>query len=358
MISARRPDVVVDARMIASSGLGRYIRSALKALASEGARIVALGDPSRIREACDGLGIEALAFGVPTYDPREQFALAAAVPRCGLFFSPHVTTTAFPVRARRRVTTVHDDFHLSDVSGFGTAKRAYARFIYGTALRVSDLVLAVSDCTKSRLARRFPFASGKIRALPNGVDLDFFHRVQEKPRSIDGDFILFVGNMKPHKNMETALRAARSSGSLPLAAVGAEAGFRHGLGDRLESLRSDPRLALLGAVDDEELRRLYSRAACLVFPSLREGFGYPMIEAMACGCPVVCSDIPELRETAGDAALYRDPRSPESFAEGIRTAAAPGRGREELIARGRVRATLFSETAFARGLVAELAGMA
>ena len=230
------------------------------------------------------------------------------------------------------------------MAAFGALKRGYARFIFGSALRASDLVLTVSEFTRFELARSFPSRAAKLRVLPNALDTEIFHPDPERPAAMEGQYVLFVGNLKPHKNLAAAAAAVKILGRprFRLAVVGADSGFIHGPGRELRHLRSEAELSFLGQVDDAELRRLYSHASCLVFPSLYEGFGYPLLEAMACGCPVVASDIPPLRETGGEAALYRDPASPRDFAQGMAEAVEEGERRSALIARGLERIRLFT----------------
>jgi glycosyltransferase involved in cell wall biosynthesis len=351
--------IVVDARMILSSGIGRYIRATLAAIERAGADLVLLGNEPSIRKACPDLECEIVRLSVPIYDPREQFALAKAVPPCDVFFSPHMTTTRLPVRARARVLTVHDAYHLSELADFGLAKRAYSRFMYRSALAVSDRIIAVSEFTRAELCRCFPAYADKVRVVPNFVDTDFFHPVDELPRIArgGGDYALFVGNMKPHKNIGVAVEAVRRAKSgMKLAIVGAEAGFRNGLGKELQRYKAMDHVVFLGKVDDEELRRLYSHAACFVFPSLYEGFGYPPLEAMACGCPVVCSDIPALRETCGGAAVFCDPRSVGDFTQGITRSQEAGARRSAVVERGFERVRAFSKSRFEAGVVAALRG--
>jgi glycosyltransferase involved in cell wall biosynthesis len=346
------PLIAFDGRMILSSGIGRYARAALRALAEGGARLVALGRREDLLAACPGLECEVVELAARPYDPREQLAIARAVPRCDLFFSPHVTTTALPVRAGRRIAAIHDVFHLSDSADFGPAERTYSRFIYATAMRVSDAILTVSEFTRGELARRFPGSASKIRVIPNGVDPAAFFRDPARPRAGIGRYALFVGNLKPHKNLGAAVEALRAAGQggLRLAVVGAEGGFRHGLGEEAARLRRDPSALFLGEVDDVELRRLYSHAEFLVFPSMYEGFGLPLVEAMACGCPAVCSDIPALRETGGAAALYRDAGSPPALAEGMRAVMSDAALRDRLVRAGYDRAASFGAELFASRL--------
>jgi glycosyltransferase involved in cell wall biosynthesis len=212
--------------------------------------------------------------------------------------------------------------------------------------------MTVSEFTRGELAWEFPSHTAKLKVNYNFVDRDIFHPDEEMPTSINGRYILFVGNLKPHKNLAAAIEALKllDDDGLRLAVVGADSGFIHGLGKDLKRLRSEDRVSFLGRVHDDELRRLYSHAACLIQPSLYEGFGYPPLEAMACGCPALCSEIPALRETCGDAAIFRNPRSPEDLADGIERATREGEAKKESIIRGFERAASFSRKRFEEGI--------
>jgi len=331
--------VALDARMVSSSGIGRYTRAVIRVLGDAGARLTTL------------------SFPVPPYSPLEQIALPLKVPTCDLFFSPHITTTCLPVRARRRVVTVHDVFHLSSHSSFGPVERAYAAFLFGSAVRTADAVIAVSTFTRDELVKRFPAHAGKVHMVPNALDPEVFYPDQLRS-PLEKPYVLFVGNLKPHKNLPVAVRAVelQPDPELMLVVVGCDRGFIHGMGEELEALSNNPRVLLLGLQNDASLRRLYSQAQCLLFPSLHEGFGYPPLEAMACGTPAVCSRIPALVESCGEAAVYCDPREPEDFAAAIHRVRSDSAGRRQLVAAGLERARLYSLGEFAARTLAVISG--
>jgi glycosyltransferase involved in cell wall biosynthesis len=327
--------IVFDARMLSSSGIGRYARDALRVLERQDLRL------SR------------LSPRIPPYSPLTQIALPFLVPPCDLFFSPHITTTRLPLPARRRLLTVHDAFHLSELAPLGRAERAYARFLYAGALQGADAVIAVSEFTRSEIARLFPRQAHKVTVVLNAVDGSVF-RPDPVRAPVDGPYVLFVGNMKAHKNLVTAARAVelQADPDLRLVVVGQSEGFLHGMGGELEELRRSRRLLFFGHQEDGALRRLYSHAECLLFPSLYEGFGYPPLEALACGTPAICSSLPPTRETCAEAALYANPRSAESFAHAIDLLRTDGSLRNRLLAAGAERVRLFSLNAFEAGTLA------
>jgi alpha-1,3-rhamnosyl/mannosyltransferase len=188
--------------------------------------------------------------------------------------------------------------------------------------RAARLVIAVSEFTRSELVELLDLADERIRVIPNGVGPPF----EPVGTAADGDYVLSVGTLEPRKNLAAAQAAARQLG-VELRVVGAR-----GWGDVQIN-------GWLGPVDDERLAELYRGARCLVYPSLYEGFGIPVLEAMACGTPVVTSAGGATEELAGGAAVLVDPRDPGSIAEGIEQAAAR---RDELVAAGLDRARSYT----------------
>jgi glycosyltransferase involved in cell wall biosynthesis len=222
------------------------------------------------------------------------------------------------------VITLHDLAVFRFPEAFGRWTRAYSRRAVPRAARAARLVLAVSEFTKQEAVELLGLAEERVRVVPNGVEPVF----GPEGESASGDYVLAVGTREPRKNLPRLAEAARRLG-VELRVAGAR-----GWGDvPLEGV------TLLGEVPDEELARLYRGARCFAYPSLYEGFGIPVLEAMACGTPVVTSDRGGTAETAGDAAVLVDPLDPVAIAAGIEEA---DRRREELRAPGLERAHGFT----------------
>ena len=164
----------------------------------------------------------------------------------------------------------------------------------------ADAVVAVSAFTRDELVELLHVPVERIRIVPNGVDPVFF---PDGP-SAEGDYVLAVGTLEPRKNLAAAVEAARLAG-VELRVAGAS-----GWGGVAAA-------GWVGEPTDQELAALMRGARCLVYPSLYEGFGLPVLEAMACGTPVVTSRGGATEEVAGGAAVLADPRSPASIADGI-----------------------------------------
>jgi glycosyltransferase involved in cell wall biosynthesis len=232
------------------------------------------------------------------------------------------------------VITLHDLAVFRFPRAFGRWTRAYSRRRVPRAALAARLVLAVSEFTKREAIELLGLPEERVRVVPNGVEPVF----RADGEAAAGDYVLAVGTVEPRKNLPRLAEAAGRLG-VELRVAGAP-----GWGDvPLDGVN------LLGEVSDEELARLYRGARCLVYPSLYEGFGIPVLEAMACGTPVVTSDRPGTAETAGGAAVLVDPLEPEAIVAGIEE--ADGR-RDELRAAGLERARGFTWER-AAGLTAE-----
>jgi glycosyltransferase involved in cell wall biosynthesis len=193
-------------------------------------------------------------------------------------------------------------------------------------LRAAHSVIAVSEFTAFELESLLRVPREKIHIVPNGVDDTF---TPDGPRA-DGDYVLAVGTLEPRKNLARAIEAATRIG-VDLRVVGAR-----GWGG-VEARGAN--VTWLGEVVDEELARQYRGARCVVYPSLYEGFGLPVLEAMACGAAVVTSAGGATEEVAADAAVLVDPLDAGAIADGMTDAIAR---RDELRPRGLERARRFS----------------
>jgi glycosyltransferase involved in cell wall biosynthesis len=223
------------------------------------------------------------------------------------------------------VVTVHDLAVLRHPETFNQWTRQYSRLCVFRVVRAASLVIAVSEHTKQELVEVLGTPEEKIRVVPNGVSAVFS---PEGPAEA-GEYVLAVGTLEPRKNLARLAVATQKLG-VELSVAG-DAGW----GDvQLEGNL----IRRLGRVSDEELARLYRGARCLAYPSLEEGFGIPIVEAMASGTPVVTSRGGATEEIAGGAAVLVDPLDPASIAVGIEEAIAR---RDELVRLGVERARAF-----------------
>jgi alpha-1,3-rhamnosyl/mannosyltransferase len=202
---------------------------------------------------------------------------------------------------------------------------------FENAARTCDLFFVNSAYTGRDVEQTLDVPPAKIHIARPGVRAPF--GTDGVTADLGAPYVLTVATLEPRKNLETLLEAhALLADDLLLAVVGAEGWGEQPLLDR-------PGVRRLGFVTDDELARLYRGAAVAVYPSRFEGFGIPVLEAMACGCPVVVSSHPSLDETSGDVAVRADPEDPAAIASAIEDAIAR---REELAVRGVVHAAGFT----------------
>ena len=230
----------------------------------------------------------------------------------------------------RNVVTVHDlKPYERNEHTWPSARDLYVRTFLPASLRRSDAVLPISRFTANAIQTRFRIEGKKIITVPNIVD-DRFHRSTEgeisglrELRHLPANFWLYVANFYPHKNHQNLVlayhqyRRQRRSEAWPLVLCGSpmlEHGRIQGLVSRLGL---EENVHFISGVSDAEMPTLYSTASALVFPSKYEGFGIPLLEAMACACPIAASEIPAVRELVAEHAIYFQPQSVESIAEAM-----------------------------------------
>lgn len=229
------------------------------------------------------------------------------------------------------------------------------------AIERSDIVITISDAVAAEIASAYPGAGDRVRVIRPGtrsmaVPKDWKERLEAL--GLEPGYLLHVGSLEPRKNLETLVKASEGfPAERPLVLVGPDGWSNRGLRFAIDA--AGDRVRRVPYVSDPDLASLYEGAAMLVFPSRYEGFGLPVTEAMAAGVPVVCSDIPVLRETAGTAAAYFDHTDPESIANVVREVLADPEQRETMGRAGRAHADRTSWGEAGRllvGVVEELVG--
>ena len=257
----------------------------------------------------------------------------------------------FPFRVPRGVATVFTvhDLSLLTFPGHHPAERVrYFRLFFFRRLRTVSRFMAVSRFTKDEMTRLLGIAPQRIRVTWNAHEPAVFHPVDAVlPAGVPERYFLFVGTNDPRKNLHVIPRALACSGlDVPLVTAG-WAGWSR------ERMEGTPPVEL-GYADDATLAALYSKALALVYPSLYEGFGLPVLEAMACGCPVVTSRLSSLPEVAGEVGAYlEDPSDAAAMGRLLGEVAGDAALRREMGRRGIARAGLFSWEETARRTFAE-----
>jgi glycosyltransferase involved in cell wall biosynthesis len=256
----------------------------------------------------------------------------------------HVVAPGSPSPA---VLTIHDLSFERDPKLMGARDRFFFRTMVPRSVRHADRVLAVSEQTKRDLIERYGIDERKIVVTPNGVDEGF---TPGGPARDGRPYLLFVGALQPRKDPLGAIEAlALADSDLSLVLVGPDKGAAAEARRAVARLGLNGRVEFAGHVEKPELAALYRGAEALVFPSRYEGFGLPVVEAMASGTPVVATSVGAIPEVAGDAAVLVEPGDPVALAGGIERALAD---RDRLVRAGLERARLYSWTETARRTLA------
>jgi glycosyltransferase involved in cell wall biosynthesis len=286
--------------------------------------------------ACDRVRLHHVA----SYRPGERdatrllaMASAAALPRRaardvpkGLDLVHYPVTVPIPTTDAARVVTLHDLQHHDLPELFSRGERAFRSWAYDRAARNADAVITGSHHASGRIVDVLGIEPDRVHIVHYGIDGD---RFSPQPRPDDDAaaerlalpprFAVYPANLWPHKNHARLMEALALAPDreLHLVLTGQDYGRLPELRRRAGMLGVGERVHHLGHVPGDALATLYRRAQALVFPSLYEGFGAPPLEAMACGCPVACSNAASLPEVCGDAALLFEPRSVEFIADAL-----------------------------------------
>ena len=240
----------------------------------------------------------------------------------------HATEHLLPWMARPSVMTVHDLIFERYPQHHTRANRAFLRVAMPLFVRRADAIIAVSQHTRRDLLEVYATPPQKVYVVEEGIDERFrpageadIRRVKER-YSIRRPYLLMVGTLEPRKNHALAFRALAQlkAEGWPhcLVAVGGGGWLFDAVQRQVESLQLSDDVIFAGHVADADLPALYSGADCFLMPSLYEGFGIPVLEAMACGAPVVCSKVSSLPEVAGEAARFIEPLTAEGLADAVR----------------------------------------
>lgn len=269
------------------------------------------------------------------------------------------------------VVTVHDCIHLRFPQQLPRrGAHLYARWMMRHAVRAADRVIAVSRSTRDDLVQLIGAAPERVTVVHNGCEEYFYEDLPEESLEqtrrryqLSERFVLYAGNVKPHKNLKRLILAfdelASADDGLELVIAGSELHRAPGLNRLRHQLGLRQRVRFLGYLPRPHLRALYHLATVFAYPSLYEGFGLPPLEAMACGTPVLASDTGSLPEVVGDAGLLVDPLDVAAIADGLRRLLRDADLRGHLAEAGRRRAQGFPWSAAARrtlSLYDEVAG--
>jgi len=283
--------------------------------------------------------------------------------RCDVFLSANSYITPLFLRIPA-VILVYDLVTFAEFGAAHRRARVNERLTLAPAVRRAARVICISEATRAELVARFPAAEPKASVVPLAAGEPFGQALA--PAALDAvrarhglerPFVLALGTLEPRKNLPRLIDAfaalppgLRDRRQLVLA--GAEGWGGGPIRSAIE--RQGSMVKALGWVPDDELAALYQSCDAFCYPSLHEGFGLPVLEAMRSGAVVVAAEVPSLREVAGDAAIYADPRETGALRAALEAALDPNGRRAELSASARRRAAEFSWDEAARGVMREL----
>lgn len=322
-----------DARMIAHSGIGMRIRGILSELpevaGKNGIEITVLG--SREKLEASGLDSSILSFykfipyDAPVYSLREMWGISE-MREFDILDIPHFNA---PLRYLEKcIVTIHDiiPFRLKQFHS-SPAKQIYMHLVFSLLRSGAARIITVSDFTAKDLEEVFEFSPSTMRTVYNGIDFDLFHprpakeiQAFRRKYGLEQNYLLSVGIGKEHKNLGFVLNVLKGLWSLgkterQWVIAGADGKLPEYL--KAEASGWEDKIRILPRLEPEELGVLYSSAGLLLFPSLYEGFGFPPLEAQACGCPVFSSDSSAMPEILGKSAFYFSPMDRDGFESGL-----------------------------------------
>lgn len=296
------------------TGVERFAHSICRALTELGKSYTIVCPKASILSCYDTTGMQIVHYGFGNSHFWEQCILP-------FFFigKKNYVVMSFTglgsILIHNKIMTVHDLSFLYNRSWFSNAYYWWYRIMTPLAIKTSRQIITVSQFSKQEIIRFYPFIKeDKIGVIYGAVDSSKFHRLSSIPPS-DTPFALAVSSIDPRKNFPMLVKAFKGIKDCHLYIVGKSNHVFSQQNDLEEGLGN---IKYLGRVSDEELRLLYNQAVCFIFPSIYEGFGLPLLEAMTCGCPVLASDIPVFREVCGDAAIYFNPHDEISIQNAIK----------------------------------------
>lgn len=283
---------------------------------------------------------------------RLSWELLTASPRPDVLFVPaHVVPLAHPLPI---VVTVHDLGYRYFPGAHPLTQRLYLDWSTRFSARAAAHVIADSQATKRDLGRFYDLSAEKVTVVYPGRDESFQRVDPARARAkyaLPENYLLHVGTLQPRKNLIRLIEAIRDPPSAVRLILVGRRGWRS---EPILTAANARGVRVLEHVPDEDLPGLYSGAAAFVFPSLYEGFGFPVLEALACGVPVICSNTSSLPEVAGDAALHVDPTDTAALAAAITRVLTDADLRASLIERGFAQVQKFSWDKAAREALAVL----
>jgi len=304
--------------MVEHSGIGTYIKNIVPGLIESGVfTITCLGYKGL--QNYDWLKKTTfIELYSPIFSLKEQLELFYKTPKCDIFWSPNWNISFLPLRAKKRVVTIHDVYHLSQKNQIPKLKYLFVKTFINCTAFYADEIVTVSDFSKEEIIKYLPIARKKIVVSYSGIGKTLEKDIASNVYK--GQYLLFVGNIKRNKNVAAAIKAYKLL--LPNYKF-------YIVGDTKSMMAECPDLQVLlegmeekiifaGKVSDSDLYEFYANATAFIFPSVYEGFGFPVLEAMKFMLPIAASNSTAIPEAGGTCIEYFDPYSIDEIAKAIK----------------------------------------
>jgi glycosyltransferase involved in cell wall biosynthesis len=348
----------IDAHFVGvrRSGNEQYFENLIRALLrqpADGSEYYVFSYRGAAHDRLPGSGVQHVPLASRAVWWQRAVEIPRHVSRLGLDLV-HVPFNFLPIMRCRTVVTIHDLGFLRVPEVYARGERLRMRLLTRLAARSADHVVTGSEFARRDIVAEYGLAPERVSVAPSAVDRALFRQLTPAERAasqrrlgLPEAYLLFVGVIQARKNLGVLIDAlaalrARSWPELQLLLVGREGFGAEQVFRRARDRAIDGALRHLGVVSDEDLVALYNGARAFVFPSLFEGFGIPILEAMSCGCPVVSSNATSLPEVYGDAALSFDPEDTDVLIARLEEVLSDPAAARRLSERGRERAAGFS----------------
>lgn len=262
---------------------------------------------------------------------------------------------------RKQIITIHDLISIKKDRTYKTynLQAVYYKLFLPLTIKRCVKVITVSEYTKREVIKYFNCKENRVRVVYNAYNSDLFNNLStiKKEFKVNRPFILSVGATYPHKNLEYLIRVfnqLKDNIDYDLYIVGGKVSYISTLQKLVDLFKLEHRIVIKRYVSDENLVALYRQAFCFVYPSLEEGFGLPLLESMACDCPVISSDISCLKEIAGDAAYFINPLDESSLKKAILNITSNEEMRDKLVMKGKAQIQKYSWEKTAKEIASEI----
>lgn len=346
-MDSQKLNVIIDTRMVDRHlhGIARYTYEIIKHMSSKDKiHMMLLVNDLKLSKQIFGQfnNIEFIKMRSKFLSLSEQIELPLVVNNYkgkAIFHSPSFVSS--PFIKTKMIMTIHDLNHLRFPQYYSPFHKYYYKYIVKPSALKCKKILTVSEFSKKEIVDWLKCDKDKVIVTYNGVDDKFkliediseLNKVKNK-YNLPDKFVLYIGNLKPHKNVETLIKAMGLVDNGIKLVINGKA--NKSVGKLINKFNLYDKVKFIGYVDDKDLPVLYSLASIFVFPSLYEGFGLPALEAMACGCPVVCSNTSSLPEVVGDIGKKFEPEDYKQLSELIKKVLNESCDKQKLIERSKL----------------------